>query len=100
MPAPKRLIRGGGDLPRNPAHLRKKRLVDAVNTLTRPDQLELAPEPEEAADMASLPATVGVANSPKVSTGLPDELVNTMRGLLSQYNLCGVLQALTDILKE
>ena len=37
--------------------------------------------------------------SPQVSVA-PSDLVQTMKALLKQHNLCGVLQALTDALKE
>lgn len=41
MPAPKRMIQGGGDLPRNPALLKKK----SAEAPQEPAQLELVPEP-------------------------------------------------------
>lgn len=47
MPAPKRMVRGGGDLPRDPAHL-KKRDTDAAEAPQGPAQLELVPEPPAA----------------------------------------------------
>lgn len=47
MPAPKRMIRGGGDLPRNPALLKKKS-SDAAEAPQEPAQLELVPEPPAA----------------------------------------------------
>lgn len=43
MPAPKRMIQGGGDLPRDPALLKKK----AAEAPQEPAQLELVPGPPE-----------------------------------------------------
>lgn len=47
MPASKRMVRGGGDLPRNPASLKNKS-SDATKTPQEPAQLELVPEPQVA----------------------------------------------------
>lgn len=55
MPASKRMVRGGGDLPRNPSNLKKKP-VDAADLLQMPSQLELVPE----AQAAPVPASEGI----------------------------------------
>ena len=187
MPAPKRMMRGGGDLPRNPANL-KTRNTDAAEVPQEPTQLELVPGPPEeqivapAASQSAEGIVITIkSNKLKESNGksregkppvyrsvtgkdaggktywlaiemedanpqkgeqwvvqgrerkpfgkednplypidvtsfkpfeevssecanVPatsdDTLVQTMKGLLKQHNLCGVLQALTDALKE
>lgn len=54
MPAPKRMVRGGGDLPRNPASLRKRN-TDAAEAPQEAAQLELVPGPPEAEIVAPEP---------------------------------------------
>ena len=55
MPASKRMIQGGGDLPRNPALLKKKS-SDAAEAPQEPAQLELVTEPPAAPVPAPEPA--------------------------------------------
>ncbi|KKN88881.1 hypothetical protein LCGC14_0244880 [marine sediment metagenome] len=72
MPASKRMVRGGGDLPRNPARLKKKS-ADAAGAPQESAQLELVPEPQSASVPGSAPAqticrVVGLVITIKSST--------------------------------
>ncbi len=185
MPASKRMVRGRGDLPRNPASLKNKS-ADATKTPQEPAQLELVPEPQSASVQAADGIVITIkstnlkeskpnrikkgkpdvyrsvtgtdaggktywmevemvqanpqkgeqwvvtgreagafgkkddplypidltsivpydeavaeisAESPQVSA-VPAEALVDMKAMLDKYNVCGVLQALTDVLKE
>lgn len=62
MPASKRMVRGGGDLPRNPASLKNKS-ADATKTPQEPAQLELVQEPRSASVKASVEIVITIKSS-------------------------------------
>jgi hypothetical protein len=66
----------------------RKAFGDEKNPLHPIDHTSFKPFEEVSSECANVPAESA------------DTLVQTMKTLLNQYNLCGVLQALTDALKE